>query len=92
MNYDKKHIIYISLEIGPASTLYQRVSYNLIDVAKDVGGLTNVMVVILSLLNMPFANFSSFTKAIKRLYFAKTKDNKLFKHKDRNLGKYFDKF
>ena len=92
VNYDKKHLIYISLEIGPASTLYQRVSYSLIEVAKDVGGLTNVMVVIFSLLNMPFANFSSFTKAIKRLYFAKTKDNKLFKHKDRNLGKYFDKF
>ena len=50
------------------------------------------MIVIFSLVNMPLANFSSFTKSIKRLYFAKTKDKNLFKHKDQNLGKYFNKF
>jgi len=92
VNYDQKHVIYISLEIGPASILYQRISYSLIEVAKDCGGLTNVMIVIFSLLNMPLANFSSFTKAIKRLYFAKTKDSTLFKSKDQNLGKYIEKF
>jgi len=85
-------VIYISLEIGPASILYQRVSYSLIEVAKDCGGLTNVMIVIFSLLNMPLASFSSFTKAIKRLYFAKTKDSSLFKNKDQNLDKYIEKF
>lgn len=79
INYDRQHIIYISLEIGPSSLLYQRVSYGFIDVAKDVGGLTNVLVVIFSLTNYPLANFSSLLKAIKRLYFVRSKDEKLFK-------------
>jgi hypothetical protein len=92
INYDRKHVVYVSLEISPASILYQRVSYSLIDVAKDCGGLTNVMIVIFSLLNIPLASFSSFTKAIKRLYFAKTKDSTLFLSKNENLGKYIDKF
>ena len=45
-----------------------------------------------SLLNMPMANFSSFTKAIKKLYLAKTKDSSLFRNKDRDLDKYIEKF
>jgi hypothetical protein len=85
-------VIYISLEIGPASILYQRVSYSLIEVAKDCGGLINVLIVMFSLLNMPMANFSSFTKAIKKLYLAKTKDSSLFRNKDRDLDKYIEKF
>ena len=60
--------------------------------AKDVGGLTNLLIVIFSLVNMPLASFSSFTKAIKRLYLAKTRDKTLFKHQEQNLEKYFDKF
>ena len=80
------------MEIGPASILYQRISYSLIEVAKDVGGLTNVLIVIFSLLNMPFAHFSSFIKSLKRLYLVRTKDKNLFKHKDQNIEKYIDKY
>jgi hypothetical protein len=62
---------------------------------KDVGGLTNVLVVIFSLTNYPLANFASLIKAIERLYFARSKDKNLFKPKKNHQEKFnqfFDKF
>jgi hypothetical protein len=55
------------------------VSYSLINVAKDVGGLANILLLFFSLIIYPVSNFSFFLKAINKLYFARTKDNKLFK-------------
>jgi len=72
-------MVQINIEIGPASILYQRVSYSLINVAKDVGGVANVLLLTFSLVVYPFSNFSFFLRAINKLYFARTKDSKLFK-------------
>jgi hypothetical protein len=63
------HMVQINIEIGPASILYQRVSYNLINLGKDVGGLANLLLLTFSLAVYPFSNFSFFLKAINKLYF-----------------------
>jgi uncharacterized pyridoxamine 5'-phosphate oxidase family protein len=55
------------------------VSYSIVDVTKDIGGLTNVLVVFFSVFNYPFASFSSLFKAIKKLYLVRTKDKSLLK-------------
>jgi hypothetical protein len=53
-------------------------------VLKDVGGLTNVLVVFFSIINYPFACFSSLLKAIKKLYLVRTKDKSLLKRSENN--------
>jgi len=50
----------------------------MINIAKDVGGLANVLLLSFSLFVYPISNFSFFLRAINRLYIARTKDNKLF--------------
>ena len=45
---------------------------------KDIGGLTNVLLVFFSVMVYPFANYSFVLRSIKRLYLAKTKDKLLF--------------
>jgi hypothetical protein len=82
----------MSLEIGPASILYQRISYDCIGIAKDIGGLTNVLLVMFSLLIYPMANYSFFLRAIKRLYFAKTSDKKLFEFYKKKHNHIFQNF
>ena len=73
------HMVQINIEIGPASILYQRVSYNLINLGKDVGGLANLLLLTFSLAVYPFSNFSFFLKAINKLYFLWTKESKLLR-------------
>ena len=73
------HMVQINIEIGPASILYQRVSYNLINLGKDVGGLANLLLLTFSLAVYPFSNFSFFLKAINKLYFLWTKESKLIR-------------
>ena len=55
-----------------------------------------MLLVIFSVLIYPVANFSFILRAIKRLYFAKTKDRKIFevfkqKH-DRVFSEFYDKY
>ena len=73
------HMVQINIEIGPASILYQRVSYNLINLGKDVGGLANLLLLTFSLAVYPFSNFSFFLKDINKLYFIWTKESKLLR-------------
>ena len=52
-----------------------------------------MLVVIFSLTNYPLANFSSLLKAIKRLYFVRSKDKNLFKWKkshNKKLKQFFN--
>jgi hypothetical protein len=53
----------------------------LTDIARDIGGLANVLLIFFSQLIYPLAHFSFILKAIKKFYYAKTKDKTLFKSK-----------
>ena len=68
----------------------------MINIAKDVGGLANVLLLSFSLFVYPISNFSFFLRAINRLYLARTKDNKLFqknKKKDQfQIDKFFEEY
>lgn len=68
----------------------------MINIAKDVGGLANVLLLSFSLFVYPISNFSFFLRAINRLYIARTKDNKLFqknKKKDQfQIDKFFEEY
>ena len=68
----------VQIYIGSSSTSYKRKTYSLTDIARDVGGVANALLLFFSVAASPFASHSFITKAISRLYFAKTKDNKLF--------------
>ena len=58
--------------------VYTRKIYSLTDVATDVGGIANFLLLLFSMTMGPLAKHSFITKAISKFYFAKTKDNRLF--------------
>jgi hypothetical protein len=68
----------VQIYIGSTSTSYKRKTYSLTDIARDVGGVANVLLLFFSIVTSPFASYSFMTKAISRLYYARTKDNNLF--------------
>jgi len=73
--------VQIQIYIGSSSISYSRKSYSLTDVARDIGGLTNVLIIILQTLVYPYAHHSFLLRSIKRLYTAKTRDKNLFAKK-----------
>lgn len=77
-NYLKKHLFQVQIYIGSSSTSYKRKTYSLTDIARDVGGVVNVLLLFFSIVISPFASHSFLTKAISRLYYARTKDINLF--------------
>ena len=60
--------------------------------AKDIGGMTNVLLVFFSIIVYPMANHSFMIRAIKRFYFVRTKDKKLFEYNKKKHKKVIQDF
>jgi hypothetical protein len=51
----------------------------LLDLLGDLGGVTEVIMIVFGLIIFPVSEHSFIIKAVKKLYMAKTKNDKLFK-------------
>jgi hypothetical protein len=51
----------------------------LLDLLGDLGGVTEVIMIVFGLFIFPVSEHSFIIKAVKKLYMAKTKNDKLFK-------------
>ena len=59
--------------------IHERQVYGILDVLGDFGGVQYVLFIIGSWLTSSYTEFKFNLKAIKKLYLARTKENKLFK-------------
>ena len=76
----KSYVLYLkrNIYIGSSSITYVRKVYSITDIARDVGGVANVLLVFFSTFMAPFSYFSFITKAISHFYYAKTDEKNLF--------------
>jgi hypothetical protein len=57
---------------------HERAIYGLLDLLGDLGGVTEVMMIVFSFLLLPISEHSYIVKAMKKLYIARTRDEDLF--------------
>lgn len=74
---------------------YQRDAYNILGVLGDLGGIVEVIMIIFGFFLFPISEHSFYLKAARMLYYARTKDEKLFSKtvdsdEEDKLEKYMD--
>ena len=74
---------------------YSRDVYNILGVLGDLGGIVEVIMIIFGFFLFPISEHSFYLKAARMLYYARTKDDKLFTKtgdpdKEDKLEKYMD--
>ena len=57
---------------------HERAIYSLLDLLGDLGGVTEVMMIVFCFVILPISEHSFVVKAMKKLYIARTKDTDLF--------------
>lgn len=57
---------------------HERAIYSLLDLLGDLGGVTEVMMIVFCFIILPISEHSFVVKAMKKLYIARTKDSDLF--------------
>jgi hypothetical protein len=75
--------------LAPTGTLYKRKEHALFDVLSFVGGFAITLAFLIKLLINPIQRFAFRMRAIKRLYFARTSEDKLFPSK-KSSDLFFD--
>ena len=58
---------------------HERVIYSFLDLLGDLGGVTEIIMVVFGIFLFPISEHSFHTSALKRMFMAKTKDDNLFK-------------
>lgn len=82
---DEKDLYKIFITFDQIFTKHKRTQYNLIDILGDVGGVLELLIFIFGVVMYPWSEFSFLTKALQRLYLARTKKESLFiKKKNKN--------
>ena len=71
-NFDFVYFEIITLSYNQLS--HQRTSYNTMDMLGDLGGITEVLNILFSLLLWGYPKFSYGMKTLEKLYIAKTKE------------------
>ena len=65
--------------LSPLQFIHQRETYNLLDLAGDLGGILEIVTTILGVFALPVSEFSYYLVAIKHLFRARAKEgNQLF--------------
>ena len=62
---------------------HKRTTYNLLDLLSDLGGVTEVFMMVIGFFLVPIAEHSFMINAVKGTYLAKTRQENLFEEKDR---------
>jgi len=76
----------------PEEVKHTRKVYGWIDLLGDLGGVTEVIMIVFGFFLFPISEHSFFLKAIKKLYLVRTEDNSMFlPNNDEKLAK-FEKF
>lgn len=57
---------------------HERAIYSLLDLLGDLGGVTEVMMIVFCFLLLPISEHSFIVKAMKKLYIARTRETDLF--------------
>ena len=57
---------------------HERAIYSLLDLLGDLGGVTEVMMIVFCFLLLPISEHSFVVKAMKKLYIARTREDNLF--------------
>lgn len=78
------------------SVLQARAIYNLFDLLGDLGGVTEIVMIVFGSFLFPVSEFSFFVEAMKRFFLASTSDDNLFldeedPDEDKLKSKYLDK-
>jgi hypothetical protein len=66
------------LHYDQIAVAHSRAIYSLLDLLGDLGGVTEVMMIVFCALLLPISEHSFIVKAMKKLYIARTKDDQLF--------------
>ena len=67
-----------------AQIVHERRIYSIIDLMGDLGGVMEIVMVAAGTFLYGISEHSFYTRAIKKFYSAKTKDDKLFLHKNKS--------
>lgn len=59
--------------------IHTREGYDLFGLLGDLGGITQIFYLIFGILLYPVSEHSFVVKALKKLYYARTRDNEIFK-------------
>ena len=78
-----KLLVNINFNLFSEKIIHQREVYGWLDVLGDIGGVTEMMGIIVGFFLLPFSYHNFIIKASYNLFFAKTKDDTLF-CKDKN--------
>ena len=65
--------------LSETTEVYNRQIYGWFDLLGDMGGVTDAMVLLFSFIFCPISHHLFVIKAIQKLFYAKTKDNDLFR-------------
>jgi len=85
MQKKNAYIAIIVIDLDSKKVNHKRVTYGLLDLLKDVGGLYNVLHSVAIILMINFTRYNEILSLISCLYIAITKDDKLLKSKSQKI-------
>ena len=83
INFMDKILFQSKFFLDMQSINHNRSIYNLLDLLGDLGGVTEVIMAVLGIFLFPISEHSFIIKAAKIVFLAKTKDENMFKHKEK---------
>ena len=73
----------------PVNLKHTRIVYNFLDLLGDLGGVTEVIMIVFGFFIFPISEHSFIMKATQKFFLARTADKTIFK-RSQNVSKYAD--
>ena len=88
----KDEVLQLNIFLDDKSTVIKREIYNALDLLGDLGGIRDIVIVIIGIFLFPYSEFSYNLKALRKLYLVETLDQDLFIQEEKDEeDTYMDK-